>query len=455
MKVTHTSLPKYQGYWWLPDDPEEIVPGTLNFDPDEGARLDLLGSLKGARAEDIGTMIDPKLILGESAEGKLITLQDCGETESKRRVGSGFATSSLYAGIVFVGEHFQRPDDVGFERLFVEYLHLDAWAGVSGFEIKLPVDETHPLSVEYKSPERRTATVGDEFEVTLSFNADVRASTSPLVTETTITQRAVLAIEFPEKKPLEHLQGIAYRLQHFLSLGTRKSVYPVALWGKTGPKGEAKPVQVNYRSVARRGADDKTPTPRDMLFGLRDLPEGFGPTVEWWLERAEVLDPVYQLYLGTIYNPQSYLEQRFLNLVQALEVYHRRAMSSSDLQEEEHKKRKEEILEAVPDQHKRWLERKLKYSNEPTLAERLREIFGRYPESISLIIGKSKKAKANFIDKVVASRNYLTHFDQSLEAKAAQGEGLYPITQKLRLLIEICLLGEIGFEAERIRDLIK
>jgi ApeA N-terminal domain 1 len=31
------------------------------------------------------------------------------------------------------------------------------------------------------------------------------------------------------------------------------------------------------------------------------------------------LDPVYQLYLGTLYNPQMFLAQRFLNLAQALE----------------------------------------------------------------------------------------------------------------------------------------
>jgi hypothetical protein len=36
---------EYQGYWWLPDEPEEEVPGTLKFDPNEGASLNLLGSL--------------------------------------------------------------------------------------------------------------------------------------------------------------------------------------------------------------------------------------------------------------------------------------------------------------------------------------------------------------------------------------------------------------------------
>jgi len=444
---------EYQGYWWLPDKPEKGVPGTLKFDPDEGANLNLLGSFQ--EATDLWRMLDLELILGRSAKGDPITLQDCGETKSNRKIGEGFTTSSFHARTVFVGEHFQSPDDVGFERLIVEYLHLDAWAGVSGFELRIPDDyKTHPMMVQHTRPEPLTATVGGEYEVTLSFPSKLKAP-SPLLTEATITQRTELGITFPAKKSLEHLLDIAYRLQHLLSFATRRSVHPVAMWGKTGHVGQAERVVINYRSIARRGSDKKRLRPNEMLFGLRDLPEGFGPTVERWLGRAEVLDLVNQLYLGTIYNPQSYLEQRFLNRVQALEVYHRRAMSTSDLPEEKHEKRKEEILESVAEQHRDWLEGWLRYSNEPNLRKRLTEIFNEYPESVDLVVGNGKKERKSFINRVVATRNYFTHFDQSLEPQAARGEELYQITEKLKLLIEICLLREIGSEEERIRDLIK
>ncbi len=45
---------EYQGYWWLPSADEEKVPGILKFDPEDGASLDLLGSLKGLKG-----VIDP------------------------------------------------------------------------------------------------------------------------------------------------------------------------------------------------------------------------------------------------------------------------------------------------------------------------------------------------------------------------------------------------------------
>lgn len=187
-----------------------------------------------------------------------------------------------------------------------------------------------------------------------------------------------------------------------------------------------------------------------MLFTLHDLPGGLDRALGTWFERAEVLDPVYQLYLGTVYNPNAFLEQRFLNLVQALEAYHRRAMPTTDLPEEEHERRKEEILSAVPD-HYQWLEGKLWYSNEPGLGKRLKDIIRKYPESAFPITGSNSDERGKFVRKVVDTRNYRTHFDESLEGRTARGEELYRISEKVKRLMEMSLMGEIGFGDDEIR----
>lgn len=84
---------EYQGYWWLPGAGEDKVPGILKFDPDNGATLNLLGSLKGF--EGLIDPLDPEIILGLSSDGKLITLKDCGRTLGSLAFGSGFSTSSV------------------------------------------------------------------------------------------------------------------------------------------------------------------------------------------------------------------------------------------------------------------------------------------------------------------------------------------------------------------------
>src|SRR5215207_3162497 len=233
---------EYLGYWWLPDTPDNRVPGTLVFDPEEGATLDLLGSLRGL--EGVMENLGPELILGTSSDGRSITLTGCDRDTGTLSIGGGFATSSFSADMVIVGEHFGRPEDVGFERLIVEYLHLDAWADTTGFEIEMIDDpDTHPITVSHRIPEPVTARVGDDYEVALFFGGNRKWTARPL-TEVTLTQPAELTIRFPEKKPLQDLLDIAYDIQHFLSLGMRSSVHPVAVWGATGPVGEAVRVEV-------------------------------------------------------------------------------------------------------------------------------------------------------------------------------------------------------------------
>jgi ApeA N-terminal domain 1 len=113
---------EYQGYWGLPGADEDEVPGTLKFDPDEGATLNLLGSLKGLRG--VIDPLEPEIILGRSSDGKLVTLKDCGRSLGNLAIGRGFSTSSFAVNEIFVGEHFERAEDIGFERLMVEYLYL-------------------------------------------------------------------------------------------------------------------------------------------------------------------------------------------------------------------------------------------------------------------------------------------------------------------------------------------
>jgi hypothetical protein len=427
------------------------VPGILKFDPDTGATLDLLGSLEGLGG--IIGPLDPKIILGFSSEGKPITLQDCGNTSSNLVIDSGFSTSTFAVNTIFEGKHFAQAEDVKFKKLVVEYLHLEAWAHESGYNISFHEEGEEPkrrwTEVRHEAPESFTAHVAGEYEVTLDFGSHFQASRR-LFTWVNISQPADLAITFPEKEAFGRLSDIAFRLQHLLSLGTRRSAYPVAVRGYTGVPNEARPVDVYYRPLGRTDAPQERPELHEMLFSRRDLPEGFGLAVAKWLEGAEKLDPVYRLFLGTVYNPRAFIEQQFLSLVTALEVYHRRTMSAPD-PPEKHEKRKREILEAVPEAHSGWLERVLAFSHEPTLEQRLHKIFRKHLKSVQAIVGKSKETRAEFIRDVVNARNYRAHFGEKLEGKAIRGADLYPINQKLTKLLEACLMAELGFEDEKIR----
>ena len=107
---------EYKGYWWLPNKPQTKISGTLTFNPDEGAILDLEGSFK-----DIGglnRLLRPEVTLGESLDGKNITLLNCVETKTNLHI-PGYLTMSFLAVVVLVGAHFQSKDIIKFKKLSI------------------------------------------------------------------------------------------------------------------------------------------------------------------------------------------------------------------------------------------------------------------------------------------------------------------------------------------------
>jgi len=441
---------EYKGIWWLPHKPKEQVSGTFKFTPNEGAVLDLIGSFKDITG--MNKMLEPEIILGISSDGKNITLHNCFETKSNLNF-PGLLTSSFYANIAFVGAHFQKTEDIKFKSLSVHYLYLDEWFNVSGFDIQHLFDEKEVV-IRYKLAEPIQAAI-DDYKILL----DVRATgpTHSIVQkEASIKQRTYIRVEPSGEKSFDEYLNIMYRIQNFLSLGIMEPVYPLVVEGITEVNKEMindktynPPVKIYYR-VSDIPKAPKTLLPFDMLFTFKDISDRFEVFLRNWFEKADLLEPVYNLHFGTLYNPRMYLEHRFLSLLQAIESYHRRTMKNFELPEEQHKNRIVEILNAVSHGHKDWLKNKLAYSNEPNLRRRLKEILEKFAD----VLNKFIPDKDFFIHKVVTTRNYLTHYDETLKEQSAEGKELYHFTQKLKILLEICLLKELGFTSENIKSLI-
>ena len=445
---------EFEGLWWLPETPEARVPGSLAFSPDSGASLDLLGSLKdpGNHFAALGReMVESERILGLSSKGKPVTLWNC--WESHKRVNlAGFTKTSFHADVVIVGAHLGGAEDAQFKKMSTEYRHLDEWAGISGFAIKIPDDHTaHPMVIEHKRPAPVTATIAGA-RIAIEIRAALRGS-SGLVGEAAIAQRTWASVEHTEGKSFGELNGTLHRFRNFLTLGVGRPVEPLAVRGVVESDGGL-PVEIYYRPTGGGTSPGKNIHRAEMLFVLDDLGENFERFLGNWFEKAERLGPVNDLYFATAYGSQAYLDDRFLSLVQGVEAYHRRALGTTELPEGEHERRIKEVLGATPEAHKGWLRGKLAYSNEPSLRKRLKEISRHDREVMEPIFGDSKKERVNFVGKVVDTRNYLTHYDESKKDEAAVGRELYELTEKLKSVLEVCLLREVGFEGDSLKEVL-
>jgi hypothetical protein len=184
--------------------------------------------------------------------------------------------------------------------------------------------------------------------------------------------------------------------------------------------------------------------PVELLFRLSDVEPRLAELIERWLGIAKELDSVYQLYFGAKSNARMYLEQEFLSMVQAAESYHRRRRSVA-APSAYHRARLIRTIGRVLPADRAWIIEKLRYSHEPGLRQRLKELF----DESTAIVRPLVRNKSSFIEGVTNTRNYLTHYDPSLASRILPKERLYWGIRALTFLVEVILLKELGFTDEQ------
>ena len=123
------------------------------------------------------------------------------------------------------------------------------------------------------------------------------------------------------------------------------------------------------------------------------------------------------------------------------------------LEDEDYKPICEKLINAIPEgvgnEFRHRLEDYLKHGNQFSLRTRLKEIFEKN-EILSAFI----EERDTFINKVVDTRNHYTHWDEKLKERATTRPDLYHLTKKVKLLLETCILTELGFGSEEVRGLL-
>lgn len=449
---------KYHGIWWIPDHPEMKLPGTLIYDPYEGPSLELTITI-----DFFADSIDKtkqNIFLGISADGKEITLFN--NLINRMQISKpGLATHSYIVGMIFIGVHFQRIEDIKFNNMYIHYLYLDEWVNISGFEkINNILDEAE-IIIKYKSPAPIQAFVNDKLKISINFVTS-RPALPFIHKEVTIKQSTFIKVE-PSKSILyEEFRNLINLFQNFLSLALRIPVYPTATFGEisterlnTKENYKSKLVEI-YSCFSESFRKKKPAYPYDdVLFNFNDISDEFESYIQNWYNKQDNLKSVYSLYFGTLYNPQMYLENQFLNLIQAIESYHRYSNKITYVSDEEYAKLYDTILSSIPrdtnSELKDRLNEYLKYGNEFSLRKRLKEIFKKHNENIDIFVPDKK----SFIDTVVNTRNFYTHHDNKIRGRAVTGEDLIKMNQILRMCIELLLMTEIGFKSEHINAIIR
>lgn len=161
-----------------------------------------------------------------------------------------------------------------------------------------------------------------------------------------------------------------------------------------------------------------------------------------WIDLYDKIFPSIKILMEYIRNKTPFNSNKFLNLAQAIETYHRRTtLLTKELSHEEHKKRSDEILSSAPEQHRNYLSEILKTSNDMIFANRLVDLISGFDSTP--LEGKFPN-KTTFVTKVKNTRNYYTHYSADLESKALKGESLEKATTTLFFMLLCCICRDIG-----------
>jgi len=447
---------EFQGRWWLPDEEDNQITGCLKITPYSEAILELQGSFD----DDFSGAAEfsPSILLGIANNGRLITLNDCILT-NRTDSSYGYPTLRLFVHRVFVGIHLNKAEEITFDRITVRYLHFHEWFNGHNFKVERKY-KPYKIFIQYEQLQPLKFNYNDcAVEIGTGWSLQESSST------VTLTEDAWIRFDSQRDRPLNDFFTLVHHFQNFLSLAMSMPTFPTQVIGQTGKSkrvAEGKelytPIDIYYPAIGWTSEPKKTHS-FEMLFTLPNVKDLLEVYFANWMSKAEQFKPVHDLYFGSLYKPDQYVESTFLSLAQAIETYHRRRVGGKYQSDEEYRENLyKKFVEAIPTEidagfKRSLIDGKLKYANEYSLRKRLGELAARISANLPIPFLSAKALEKAFVEKVCDTRNYLTHYDPELKEKAAQGEELYDLTIKLKAIIEICLLEDLGFNFMTIKEI--
>ncbi|MGA5640693.1 HEPN domain-containing protein [Streptomyces cinereoruber] len=460
---------EWSGIWWLPDEPDQPLPGILRYSPDDGLVLSLIGAFedrivstpspgltvfhKGSRTWDV---------IHGAAERREISLLDCYQSGGERTFGARVKSpdkQTVVAGTALVGAHVSGENDSIFSAAEIAVEDLGLWAASSALEGSVGaaegrLDGTGSISV--KPVQTRSVVVdGTEFllqhQHTLPFFEQRKGDTIGRMRDTAFV-RVVPRTPFS----LSSARETASLVQDLISLATYQAagvlwlqlevaeVDPALLpGGRPAPRRRAN-VLYSPSALGRRSA--KAVDHHRVFFTCESIP--FEEVMPRWNEARARLEAATRMILGLHYAPARYVENNLLTAAGAAEVLHRGLrIDEKPFPRAEFKAMREAMLEQVPESHRERFKGIIR--NDPTLRDRLYALAARPDQdAIALLVPDVDR----WAQRTTQARNDLAHEGKTPNHRI---EELAAVVRTTEAVVILNLLHELGLPAERQIELVR
>lgn len=445
---------KYEktGYFWLPDKEDKKIPGILTIRDGGEIELEIVGHF----SEEIDIINDfnsIKRIIGHIEKDGLVTLDNCFYTTKNLSFG-GISKSKIRAHRVLSGAAWSKDEAVTFNTFSFSVDGLDEWIGISGINVTNDW-ESRTAMIIYSPPEKISISLDNGMDLEICFAYTLPGH--PLFKEAKITQKAYFKLVSDNLRDLNEYMTTAFKITNFMCFSMDEIV---AMNNVSATSSEIQqtvsedlqhPAQISIYYQSKPFVE-KTPkiNRHEMLFNYATIKTEAQTFFNNWLNAYEHLSPALSLYFSTKAGDQKYLEGKFLALAQGLETYHRRTSNETVMGEEPFQLLVENILKACPDEHMDWLKGRLMHGNEINLRNRLKSII----KPFNCYIGTSKE-RSKIIKNIVDTRNYFTHYSDTLKNDSTKGRDLWVLCLKMEAIFNLHFLKFIGFTDEKINNALR
>lgn len=440
------------GFFWLPGKKDIRVPGTLTISDGGDIELEIVGLLDES-AEAVNSRDIIPRVNGEVEKDGYVTLENCFYRTKSIPFGS-ITKSTLISHKVLSGVGFDEDEEIEINSLSFKIEGVDEWVGISGIKVETNDKMTESI-IRYTQPDNIKIDLynGMLLEICFSYSIPIVAD----LKESKIKQSVYLKLSSETPYDLQDFTDITYRLANLLCLATEEtvSIYDLTAFSENvyyvnenNEKDRLVPIKIYYPSIPFSKNKPKIEWHR-MLFRFGHLGDDRNIKINNWLKLYDSISPTLSLFFSAQTGAHKYMEGRFLALAQGLETYHRRTTDIKLMAESEFHDLVSSIVESCPEDKKEWLEGRLMHGNEISFRNRIKDLISPFKENIG-----SNKKRNQIINKILNTRNYLTHYNETLEDSTAKSNELYSLCCFIEVFLQLHFLSKIGFDEKEIKSII-
>lgn len=452
-------------WWWLPDFPDDMIPGYATIESGKSVRIHTLGMFNSIDASSIFDNIP--LVYGRGAYDDLYTLTDVHLSHHIPSSGP-FCEVYLHPQHVLVGAHVLYAAEPSISEIIFAPSGLKEWAGsdkgvdyvsgeeASGWTARIPygawreplvcqISDVCSISIEFfHSP-----VFSFENSMPVTHSCRCRAAFSEMVTFDECFRIIKIFCDFLSFNT-RYLSGVQSYSARF---GATGNLDDNSNWVRVLGLNTALKSSQEKRDYRRRGRNYCT---------LSDIESVFHEVLLAWYKGAARYGAAYHLYFAIASRIETtYVEHEFFTYVQVLEAFCREGTDKRRfISKNEYRTFIDETVhplilrEANHEALAKAMRQKLYMANEWTLRERILKLLeGRGIPFIKRWIPGSDVHE--WTAKVIELRdNYAHLLDISSDGALSEEKYFSDMVIALRLLVEAQLLEMMGFSQEKTDEIL-